>query len=170
MYHTATRSFRESLIGAWSLVSCIETDIETGEVFLPMGPHPQGLILYTPDGYMSAQLSAPERRPFQAGDMYGGTADEYEAAGRSYLAYSGPYSIDEGGPIIVHEMFVSLFPNWRGQRQVRIARLTEDELHLSPDKPHLFNGSLKSALIVWRRAKPNPPGRTCENGAAPPTI
>lgn len=43
-------SLREALVGAWRLVSCVETDVETGEVFLPMGPNPMGFILYTPDG------------------------------------------------------------------------------------------------------------------------
>ncbi len=37
---------RDALIGAWQLVSCVETDVATGEVFLPMGEHPQGFILY----------------------------------------------------------------------------------------------------------------------------
>ena len=65
-------SLRDALIGAWRLVSCVETDVKTGEVFLPMGEHPQGFILYTPDGYMSAQLSAPDRAGFASGDMYRG--------------------------------------------------------------------------------------------------
>jgi hypothetical protein len=37
-------SLREALIGAWQLVACVETDVETGEIFLPMGPHPAGFI------------------------------------------------------------------------------------------------------------------------------
>ena len=56
-------SLRETLIGAWELVSCTEIDFETKEVYLPMGETPVGFILYTPDGYMSAQLSAPDDHP-----------------------------------------------------------------------------------------------------------
>ena len=70
-------------------------------------------------------------------------------------SYSGPYYVDEEERTIQHEMFVSLFPNWKGQRQARIAKLDGDELRLIPDRPHMFNGSLKSAEIVWRRATPN---------------
>jgi hypothetical protein len=148
-------SLRESLIGAWQLVSCVETDVKTGEAYRPLGNKPQGLILYTPDGYMSAQLSAAVRPNFASGDMYKGEPQEYAAAGLSYLAYSGPYYVDEARQVVEHEMFVSLFPNWRGQRQVRIVTLNENELHLSPNQPQLFNGSLKTAAIVWRRASPN---------------
>jgi Lipocalin-like domain len=57
-------SLREALIDAWQLVACVETDVETGEIFLPMGPYPAGFILSTPDGYMSAQLSSLDRADF----------------------------------------------------------------------------------------------------------
>jgi hypothetical protein len=52
-------------------------------------------------------------------------------------------------------MFVSLFPNWTGQRQVRIVKIDDNQLYLSPNEPQLFNGSLKIAAVVWRRANPN---------------
>jgi Lipocalin-like domain len=151
----AAASFRDALVGAWGLVSCVETDVATGEIFLPMGERPQGFILYTPDGYMSAQLSAPVRANFVSGDMYQGAPDEYLAAGISYLAYSGPYYVDEARGIVEHEMAVSLFPNWKGERQVRIAELEGDQLVLATDRPSLFAGSLKTARITWRRASPN---------------
>jgi hypothetical protein len=69
------KSLREQLVGAWRLVSCVETDANTGEVYLPMGEVPEGLILYTPDGYMSAQLSAADRKAFDNDDMYKGVFD-----------------------------------------------------------------------------------------------
>ena len=53
---------------------------------------PEGLILYTPDGYMSAQLSAADRPNFESDDMYKGKPQDYVAAGLSYLAYSGKVS------------------------------------------------------------------------------
>ena len=148
-------SLREALIGAWQLVSCVETDVETGEILLPMGPHPAGFILYTPDGYMSAQLSSPDRADFASGDMYRGTPEDYVAAGTSYLAYSGPYRVDEARRTVEHGMAVSLFPNWQGQRQVRIAELEDDTLVLATDGPTRFAGSLKTARITWRRTTPN---------------
>jgi hypothetical protein len=151
----SSRSLRETLIGAWRLVCSVETDVKTGAVDRPLGDKPEGLILYTPDGYMSAQLSAADRPNFESGDMYKGKPEEYLAAGLSYLAYSGPYYVDEANRIVEHEMFVSLFPNWKGQRQARIVKLDEKELRLSPNRPLMFNGSLKRATIIWKRANPN---------------
>jgi hypothetical protein len=69
------QSLRNSLVGAWRLVSCVEVDAKSGEVYLPFGAVPEGLILYTLDGYMSAQLSAAGRRQFASGDMYQGKPD-----------------------------------------------------------------------------------------------
>ena len=104
---------------------------------------------------MSAQLSAADRPNFESGDMYKGKPEEYVAAGLSYLAYSGPYYVDEANRIVEHEMFVSLFPNWKGQRQARIVKLDVKELQLGPNRPLMFNGSPKMATITWRRANPN---------------
>jgi hypothetical protein len=133
----------------------VEIDVKSGEVYRPFGEMPQGFILYTPDGYMSAQLSASDRRKFETEDMYQGKPEEYLNAGLTYLAYSGPYYVDELKRMVEHEMSVSLFPNWQGQRQVRIVKVGNKELQLSPNMPYLFNGSLKTATITWRRAEPN---------------
>jgi hypothetical protein len=52
-------------------------------------------------------------------------------------------------------MAVSFFPNWLGHRQVRLAEVDGERLQLSTDGPQRFNGTLKTATISWRRAKPN---------------
>jgi hypothetical protein len=52
-------------------------------------------------------------------------------------------------------MAVSFFPNWLGQRQVRLVEVNGERLQLSTDGPQRFNGALKTATLTWRRAKPN---------------
>ena len=148
-------SLREQLVGAWTLSSCVERDIETGIENHPFGERPLGLILYTPDGYMSAQLQRSERPPFAEGDLLHATPEEYAAAGSSYVAYSGRFFVDEGKKSLSHEMSVSFFPNWLGQRQVRLVELNGDHLQLSTDIPQRMNGVLKIVTVSWRRAKPN---------------
>ena len=145
---------RTQLVGAWSLESYTETDAQSGEVSHPMGRNPEGLILYTSDGYMSAQLASGGRDRFKSEDPYGGSGDEYTTAGRSYIAYSGPFYFDEGQGRLEHEMFVSFFPNWQGQRQVRVAVIDGDRLHLAPDHAMPFNGRLKTASLIWKRVAP----------------
>ena len=48
---------RDQLIGAWKLVSYVEEPVDGSEPFYPLGEKPHGIIMYTPDGYMSAQLA-----------------------------------------------------------------------------------------------------------------
>ena len=47
---------RERLVGAWRLVDAVEEAIDGSPVRRPHGERPIGLILYTPDGYLSAQI------------------------------------------------------------------------------------------------------------------
>ena len=150
-----SNTLREYLVGAWRLVSYAEKDTETGMEDAPMGQTPEGIIMYTPDGYVSAQLCTAGRRNFTTDDMYKGTPDEYVAAATTYMAYSGPYYLDEKRHVLQHEMQVSLFPNWKGQRQVRIVSLDDKVLHLGTAKPMQFAGGSKTAALVWRRAQPN---------------
>src|SRR5258708_8860411 len=129
-------SLRESLIGAWELVSAVERDVETGFENNVLGERPQGFILYTPDGYMSAQLQGLARAPFAEGDLLRGSPAEYIAAGSSYIAYSGRFFVDEAKRSLSHEMAVSFFPNWVGQRPVPLVTVYPHRLPFSPAAPH----------------------------------
>jgi hypothetical protein len=154
-YEMREKSLREQLVGAWVLTSCVERDIETAVENHPLGDRPLGFILYTPDGYMSAQLQRRERLPFADGDLLRATPEEYSAAGSSYIAYSGRFFVDEDKKSLSHEMAVSFFPNWFGQLQVRLVEVNGKTLRLRTDGPQRFNGALKTATLTWRRAQPN---------------
>ena len=104
---------------------------------------------------MSAQLQRPERPPFAEGDLLRATPEEYAAAGSSYIAYSGRFFVDEAKKSLSHEMAVSFFPNWVGQRQARLVELNGELLQLRTDGPQRLNGVLKTATLTWRRAQPN---------------
>jgi hypothetical protein len=151
---------KEQLIGAWTLESYAAEDVESGEVSYPMGRNPEGLILYTTDGYMSAQLGSAQRDRFENDDVFEGSANDYSKAGRSYIAYSGPFHFDEKKGRLEHEMFVSFYPNWKGQRQVRLVEIDDDRLHLAPDHPMAVNGRLKTVSLIWKRAAPQLRTRT----------
>ncbi|RSH88746.1 hypothetical protein EHS25_002974 [Saitozyma podzolica] len=89
-------SLRSRLIGAWSLVSYQAfSPSDPGDLIYPMTPHATGIVMYTPDGYVSVQLQVPGQAPFSSADISGGTDAERAEAYRRYLAYTGPYHIDE---------------------------------------------------------------------------
>ncbi len=147
-----TESLRDQLIGAWTLVSFVLKPVDGSAETFPMGETPMGVIMYTPDGYMSAQLTRPGRRPFASGDWLEGTDEEYREAA-TYLAYSGPFHVDEEKKTLTHSMFVSLFPNWTGQTQPRVVKIEGDMLHLSTESPVKSSGKMTMAYLRWRRAR-----------------
>lgn len=151
----AADGLRQQLIGTWRLVSYVERDADNGEENHPMGENPLGLIMYAPDGFMSVHLSTANRSLFQGDDPYRGTPEEYVQAASRYIAYSGPFHVDPQNGSLIHEMQVSLFPNWLGQRQVRLVRIDSDLLRLATDTPMTFGGGRKTATLVWRRVQPN---------------
>jgi len=55
---------RDHLIGACELVSYVEKPLNASLLNYPMGESPMGIIMYTPDGYMSVQLMRPESGSF----------------------------------------------------------------------------------------------------------
>lgn len=93
MHATAQKdSIRSKLIGAWELVeyrAILESD--PSDIIYPMGRDCNGIIMYTPDGYMSAQLQIPGQPPFKVNDLNGGSTEELAEAGKNYLAYTGPF-------------------------------------------------------------------------------
>jgi hypothetical protein len=145
-------SLRDQLIGAWKLVSYVEKPVDGSEPVHPMGEHPLGIIMYTPDGYMSAQLMRRDRKPFASGDWFKGTPEEYGKEASTYIAYSGPFHVDEEKKALTHSMFVSLFPNWLGQTQPRVVRIEGDRLHLSTAAPIQSAGKKVNSYLEWQRA------------------
>jgi hypothetical protein len=141
----------DEIIGAWELVSYIERDSPDGPARYPHGEDALGLIMYTPDGYMSAQIMTPGRPVYDQPIARGGTTEQATAAALGYLAYSGPYSVDESTGVVHHHLMVSLLPNWLGSTQVRYTQLDGQRLTISSTTPLADGGKVWSTL-VWARA------------------
>jgi hypothetical protein len=68
------------------------------------------------------------RAAYVSGHPNAGTTAEMAAAAAGYIAYSGPFMVDETTQTLKHTMAVSLFPNWVGDTQARISKLEGDSL------------------------------------------
>lgn len=146
-----TQTLKKDLVGAWRLVSYIDVPLDGSAPNYPIGEDAQGIILYTPDGFMSAQLMVSARPEFASGDWFEGSYEEFRAEAGGYIAYSGPYDVDEQGTL-THTMDVSLFPNWLNQTQPRIVNLDGDILKLSTASPIRSHGRAVNSYLTWRRA------------------
>jgi hypothetical protein len=151
MTATTADDLRTNLIGAWVLQSYEARSIDGSEVIYPLGVDPRGIIMYTPDGYMSAQLMRSGRKRFSGDDMQLAPNDELAAAASGYLTYAGPYNVVRDG-LIAHHVEVSLLPNWIGGTQYRAAYLSGSVLQLGPPEPVLIDGQHRNLRLVWHRA------------------
>ena len=136
----ATSKIRDRLVGGWQLMGYSVT--ADGKTEHPLGEHPRGAILYTPDGYMSAQLAGPG--PYKDDDR----PDGY------FIAYSGPYDVDETKQVVNHHVDVSVIPSWLGTTQHRQARFDgPDKLTLSVSERGA-DGVTTTQTINWARQSP----------------
>jgi Lipocalin-like domain len=134
---------RERLVGCWRLVGFSVVAGEGGEADLPLGGDPRGTILYTPDGYMSAQLA--RSGPYEADQE----PDAY------YIAYSGPFDVDEQAETVAHHVQVSVIPSWLGTTQVRRVQFREPAtLVLSASEPGPRDGVMTTTTVTWSRQPP----------------
>ncbi|RMZ87375.1 hypothetical protein DV736_g5398, partial [Chaetothyriales sp. CBS 134916] len=155
---------RDQLIGAWQLMEyCAYLPSNESDKRYPQGPDATGILVYTPDGYMSAQLQTPGQQPF---DVFKAADEDWAASGKNYLAYTGRFFLDEKGddkgrPVLLHEMFVSSLPHLRGQIQRRVMDIAVDEsdggryLVLSLDEPVNWYGDERLIRVRWRRLPDN---------------
>ncbi len=138
----------EFLVGTWELVD-YEYRID-GKKSTPLGLQPTGFLMYTPDGYVSAQMMKRGRPPYKSHDLHTGTEKEMAEAAHGYLAYAGAYKItsfDEATNTItiLHTMSVSMNPTWLGQVQKRFARYEDGLLTITAE--------VNESKLVWKKVK-----------------
>ena len=121
---------REKIIGAWKLESYIAYPTPESPIqrpTFPMTKNVTGFIMYTPDGYLSAQMLIPGQQSFKRGE---GEEPQWAEAGKRFFAYCGPYYISNEGAgreeILRHTFQVCNLPGWIGDVQVRTHRFEED--------------------------------------------
>src|ERR1700733_11081398 len=133
------------LVGSWSLKSYTDT-IEGAETVLPLGLNPTGLLIYTPNGFMSAQLMRLDRWRLGVADWNMKTQSDYQEESRGFIGYSGEYQFDEVTATISHMPSVSFAPSLIGRRLKRQVKLDDDRLTLTVVTPQVGGKSVKSSL------------------------
>jgi hypothetical protein len=130
------------LIGGWRLESWALVYEDGRPAEYPLGRDAIGLILYTPDGHVSATLARRGRAP-----MSTGSDAEKAAAHDGVFAYAGRYEVR--GEAVFHSIEVATNPALEGITSTRNVMLEGDRLVLSgpdfsPDVPRYHR-------IIWRR-------------------
>jgi hypothetical protein len=141
----------EALVGAWRLVSWTIEYPASSRVTQPFGAAPEGLLVYSADGHMSATIQRPGRARLSRADPNAVSDAEKAAAFSGYLQYSGTWSVADGH--VVHAVELAMNPNLIGTRQVRHVSLDGDRLELRAEEPLESPGQSRRHRILWRRPR-----------------
>jgi hypothetical protein len=136
------------LAGTWRLTSFVVPNAE--EETHPLGPDAVGLLIFTEDGWFSAQIMQPNRPQFATNNWTRGTDEEVRAAFVGYVAYFGTYAVDRVDAVIQLEPIGTLYPNWLGQTQTRFASMDGNALHLTTPPMATPRGTV-TARLSWEK-------------------
>ena len=134
-------------MGTWRLISWEMLDGD-GHISHPMGRHPIGRLMYTPDGFMSVLITGRDRRRFIPGDPVIGIPEATISAARRSISYAGTYERD--GEALVHHVELSSFPDWIGTDQQRLIDWRDGCLVLYT-LPAIVGGKEQAAYLTWER-------------------
>ncbi|MCB2049059.1 MAG: lipocalin-like domain-containing protein [Novosphingobium sp.] len=119
------------LVGAWELRSCTST-LPDGSKEYMYGSAPKGVIMYTPDGWMSCHMA-------------GGGEPDPNVRMVEHSGYYGPVVMRPADKVVEHHVRNSTSDFMLGTVQERHYRVERDTLILSAE----LNG--KSIEVVWSR-------------------
>ena len=139
----------KKFIGHWNLVKMCSVS-ENGDEILPLGANVRGLLHYSEGGIMSAQLGNAFRANFYDNDFRMGTDVEIREAFNGYISYFGKYLIIEDKGFIIHDVEMSMFPNWIGTKVKRYYEFSDDLLTLKAT-PIEYEGVLRTPTLIWQK-------------------
>jgi hypothetical protein len=149
---TASAQTPDTIVGTWQLVSFVSAD-SSGQQRPVWGEHPTGLIVYTSDGHVSAQLYDP-RRPrapqVEAATPSTGAQGRYSGL----YTYFGTYSLDATAHTVSHHVEGAMAPDWIGSTLVRAYRfLGPDRLELRVITDASGRRRDNGSILVWERVR-----------------
>lgn len=126
-------SIRAYFLGAWKLVSA-ENEYPDGHKtpYPYLGPNGTGFLMYTPTGYMCAQLMDPARPKWAENNT--ATATEAGPALAGFVSYCGAFEVRESDHTMIHRPQTAWSPNWIGTEQLR-------PYHLESQDRFFFRGT-----------------------------
>lgn len=132
----------KDLLGAWHLESWSLVYDDGRPPEFPLGRDAEGIIIYTPEGQVSATLM----RAGRVAKAPGSEAERAVAFADSF-AYAGRYEVRDS--TVFHSIEVATNPVLIGVTSTRHIKLDGDRLTLSG--PDFAAGTGRTQNIVWRR-------------------
>ena len=143
--HATTASF----VGTWELESFTEI-LRDGSPVEPMGENPQGFLLYTEDGIVSAQLSGLGSSQNAPSSEESWASNGSQENTTSYIGYCGSFTVSSELQEVVHIPIVAHDRKLVGRALHRKFQFYEDRLTLKTSTVDAGEHVVE-AQLVWRR-------------------
>ena len=126
-------------------------DQSTGKGKDLWGKGPIGFLTYTPEGRMSAVISAASRN-ISTENANQAPSEEQAMLFRTSVAYAGTYSLTDTG--VIHHVEVASDPTWTGKDQVRFVRFEGKRLIVTgPPLQTVSDPNPQVLQLVWERVE-----------------
>lgn len=136
-------------VGAWALQSFTEM-LSDGSSVEPMGISPQGFLLYTEEGMVSAQLTGRTGSSDELSSSEAGASGGNPRNPTPYIGYCGTFTVNVDLQEIVHIPLVAHDRSLVGKALHRKFHFNADRLTLTISTPKAIEGIIESRL-VWCR-------------------
>lgn len=124
----------EKLVGVWRLVSYVDLDESGNDHEGPLGPDPQGLLIYGDHGHMSVSMMRGDHATAPEGTTH-------------FMGYAGTWRLD--GDRVLHRVSISAHPFQVGTELVREGDLRGDTLTLRGTA--VIAGRPQDRVLTWQR-------------------
>lgn len=147
---------RVALLGTWELAHWKISYSDGRPPSYPYGADATGLLLYAPDGFMSAAICTTGRPRLRSESTRQASDQEKCHAFDTYFHYQGTFHTKDSQ--VVHEVRHALNPNFPGSRQVRRASLEDGGLVLSAEDRLPGTSVRRLHELSWRRPRSSSSG------------
>ena len=137
----STPTDEDRFIGTWKLAS-FERRGPDGKLGPSANSYRNGLLVYTPTGHMSLQLTRENRQQFEGR----ASPEEAQAALYSYIAYYGTFTVNQTQGSITHHRQGHLIPD-RVTDGMRYFRFSGNRLMLTAPP----TGEGMTTTLTWER-------------------
>ncbi|MCH8016053.1 MAG: lipocalin-like domain-containing protein [Acidobacteria bacterium] len=137
----STPQIEDRFVGTWKLAS-FERRGPDGELGSSANSYRNGLLVYTPTGHMSLQLTRENRQQFEGR----ASPEEAQAALYSYIAYYGTFTVNQTQGAVIHHRQGHLIPD-RVTEGMRYFRFSGNRLMLTA--PPTGGGMVTT--LTWER-------------------
>ena len=136
------------ILGAWSLISFTEKNLQTGAVAYPLGKKARATVIYTPSGHVATLFTSENRQPPVTPQA---TDQEATTLYRSMVAFAGRYELI--GTKLFYRPEISWNEAWNGTVQERLFEVSRERLEVnSTPAVSTLTGAMTVFSLLWKRA------------------